>query len=78
MNLPFHFLGGPGSSKAEQVDRIIDKERFYHISMGKLLISELKHTHPKNGLSMDHGGAINIQKYFCDWQNGELMNSVQY
>ena len=80
MNVPLYLLfcsGGPGSSKAEQVDKIIDKVRFYHINMGKILIEELKHPHVKNGLSTNNE-TTNAQKYFADWQNGELLNSVNY
>ena len=76
MNITF-YLGGPGSSKAEQVDKILDKKRFYHINMGKLLMEELKHPHANNGLVMNNE-ETNMQKYFADWQNGELLNSVRY
>ena len=73
------YLGGPGSSKAEQVDRIIDKEQFRHINMGTLLIDKLKQSNAWNndGLSIQNE-ETNIQQCFADWRNGKLLNSVGY
>ena len=40
-------------------------------------MEELKHPQANNGLVMNNG-ETNMQKYFADWQNGELLNSVRY
>ena len=36
------FLGGPGSGKGTQCDRIVEKYGFTHLSSGDLLRDELK------------------------------------
>ena len=69
-------LGGPGSSKAEQVDSILNRDRFCHVNVGKLLYEQLKGQNRNGVLPGAKGSTTNAQKYYSDWQNGELLNSV--
>ena len=71
-------LGGPGSSKAEQVDSILNKDRFSHVNVGKLLFEQLKGQNRNGVIPGSNGTTKNAQKYFSDWQNGELLNSVKF
>ena len=69
-------LGGPGSSKADQVDSILNRDRFCHVNVGKLLFEQLKGQNRNGVLPGANGSTTNAQKYYSDWQNGELLNSV--
>ena len=71
-------LGGPGSSKAEQVDSILNRDRFCHVNVGKLLFEQLKGKNRNGVLPGANGSTTNAQKYYSDWQNGELLNSVMF
>jgi len=39
--LPLHFVGGPGSGKGTQCDKIVAKYGFTHLSTGDLLRDEV-------------------------------------
>ena len=75
MNI-FNISGGPGSSKADQVESVLNRDRFCHVNVGKLLFEQLKGQNRNGVLPGANGTKKSVQKYFSDWQNGELLNSV--
>ena len=67
------FAGGPGSSKAEKVEMLMNRlpSSLHHVNVGKLLSEHFSNINIKDR-SPSSKKQIDIKGQFSDWQKGWL------